>query len=136
LVLAALQEFREDYTSLIYAQFSKFSNVYSVLLRTYIYSGISSSATATTDVNQIHIAIKLWLMLAHSMVILAKNGEGSVSKVWNALWLEYEGFFNALENEAQVGQHPVCRVELIIGNVLMIHDRHSSPLHQLPLQIS
>jgi hypothetical protein len=106
LVLAALQESQEDYTSLIYTQFSKFSNIYSVLLKTYVYSGISSSVTATTDVNQIHIAIKLWLMLAHSMAILAKNGEGSVSKVWNELWPLYEGFLNVLETEAQVGQYP------------------------------
>jgi hypothetical protein len=132
LVLTALQESREDYKSLIYAHFSEFVNPYSNLLRTYVYSGISSSVTANTDINQAHIAIKLWLMLAHSMVLPAKNGEGSVSTVWNELWPAYEGFLNVLETEAQVGQYPVCQwPRLIITNVLMISDRLLFPLHQL-----
>lgn len=45
-------------------------------------------------------------MLAHSMVLQAKNGESSISTVWNELWPAYEGFLNVLETEAQVGQHP------------------------------
>ena len=56
------------------------------------------------------------------MVLQAKNGESSISTVWNELWPAYEGFLNVLETEAQVGQHPVCTAPCpgLITNILTI----------------
>lgn len=62
---------------------------------------------ATTDVNQTHIAMKLWLVIADFMCKLTKGGETLVATVWNELWAAYEGFLDVLETEAQAGLYPV-----------------------------
>uniref|UniRef100_A0A8H8CNC3 Phorbol-ester/DAG-type domain-containing protein n=1 Tax=Psilocybe cubensis TaxID=181762 RepID=A0A8H8CNC3_PSICU len=106
LLLAILQENNDDWTSMIFGYFSAFSNTYSMVLRTYVTSGISSAAAATTDVNQVHISMKLWLKIADSVSKFVQGGETVVYAVWNELWPGFEGFLGVLETEAQVGLYP------------------------------
>lgn len=107
LLLVTLQESEDDWKAMIYDQFTSFCNAYSAVLRTYVTSGIASAATATTDINQAHISLKLWVMLAHSISMSTHNGETSVAGVWNELWPAYEGFLDVLDTEARVGAYPV-----------------------------
>lgn len=105
-LLVTLQESQEDWKYMVYEQFPIFCNTYSAMLRNYVSSGISSVATATTDINQAHVALKLWLMLAHSVSASTHNGESSLAGVWNELWPAYESFLNILDTEARVGLYP------------------------------
>lgn len=97
---------------MVYDHFHNFSSTYSATLRTYVSSGISSALTATTDINQAHIALRLWLMLVHSMSTNNHNGETAVIGIWNELWPPFEGFLNVLENEVRVGLNPVSFSDL------------------------
>ncbi|KDR81629.1 hypothetical protein GALMADRAFT_239698 [Galerina marginata CBS 339.88] len=105
LLLTALQGGNDDWRSMIFSSFPTFGNTYSALLRSYVHSGIPSSTNATTDINQAHIAMKLWFMLANTVSKQNQSGETTVSGVWNELWPPYEGFLNVLETEAQAGLH-------------------------------
>ena len=107
LLLVTLQESESDWKTMLYDQFTSFCNTYSAVLRTYVTSGIASAATATTDINQAHISLKLWVMLAHSISMSTHNGETSVAGVWNELWPAYESFLDVLDTEARVGAYPV-----------------------------
>lgn len=102
-----MQEGHKDYVYLLFGFFSAFSATYSTVLRSYTYSGISSPVAATTDINQAHISMKLWLMLANSICKFDQSGESVVSGVWNELWPPYEGFLKVLETEAPLGLYPV-----------------------------
>lgn len=76
-------------------------------MRSYATSGVSSAMVATHDVNQSHIAMKLWLMLANSRSLVIPGGETLVFGAWNELWSSYETFLDVLDTEAQVGLHLV-----------------------------
>jgi hypothetical protein len=99
-----------DWKAMVYSQFSSFSNSYSTVLRGYVSSGMASASTATNDLNQAHIALRLWLMLANSMPGLIQSNEAVINAVWNELWPPYEGFLNVLEGEARVGLYPVSQI--------------------------
>ena len=92
---------------MLFSNFGPFTNIYGAMMRSYVQSGITSLGAATTDVNQTHITMKLWLMLANSMSTVVPGGESLVASMWNELWAAYEGFLDVLEMEAQVGQYPV-----------------------------
>ncbi|KAF8163325.1 hypothetical protein B0H34DRAFT_805778 [Crassisporium funariophilum] len=130
LLLAALQEQQDDWISSIYAHFSTYSRTHSALLRTYVQSGITSLEAATTDVNQLHVAMKLWLMLAHSFSMLTHGAETQIFKVWNELWSGYEGFLNVLEMEAQVGLYPtlISLASASIADILIYMRSLRTPL--------
>lgn len=93
----------DEWRSLLYSHFLAFTNVYSTLVRGYAQAGIPSLETATADVNQLHISMKLWLMLVQSLSPLAVGGETQMFTVWNELWSAQESLLNVLEMEAQAG---------------------------------
>ncbi|CAA7271679.1 unnamed protein product [Cyclocybe aegerita] len=105
LLLASLLEGKDEWKSMVYAEFTAFANVYSAMLRSYVHSGINSLAAATNDMNQAHVATKLWLMIANSISV-THGGESLVNGVWNELWAAYQGFLGVLETEAQFGLYP------------------------------
>jgi hypothetical protein len=94
---------------MLYHNFLSFTNAYSTLVRGYVQSGIPSLETATADVNQLHISMKLWLMLVQSLSPLAVDGERQIFTVWNELWSAQESLLNVLEMEAQAGLYTVSR---------------------------
>ncbi|KAF9533011.1 hypothetical protein CPB83DRAFT_806739 [Crepidotus variabilis] len=104
LLLVALQEEKDDWLSLLHSHFNAFSHTFSSMMRSYSNSGISSPAAAATDVNQAHIAMKLWLMLAN--LRSWHGGETIIAAIWNELWASYESFLDVVETEAQVGLYP------------------------------
>ncbi|KAF9482782.1 hypothetical protein BDN70DRAFT_800871 [Pholiota conissans] len=106
LLLITLQNMDDDWQTMIYDNFHSFTSVYSTMLRQYVSSGLSSAAMATTDINQAHIALRLWLMLGHSISTIIHNGETVVTGIWNQLWPPFEGLLNVLETEARVGLNP------------------------------
>jgi len=108
LVLVALQEQKNDWISMLCSHFSAFNTLFAGMIRSYTTSGIGSLTTATMDVNQSHIAIRLWLMLSNSISGERSERQITVSGVWNELWSAYEGFLDVIETEAHVGFHPVC----------------------------
>ena len=97
---------------MLYSHFLAFTNVYLTLVRGYIQSGITSLETATADVNQLHISMKLWLMLVQSLSPLAVGGEAQIFTVWNELWSAQESLLIVLEMEAQAGLYPVSGSDL------------------------
>src|SRR6266545_4866990 len=106
-VLVALQEQKNDWISMLCSHFSAFNALFAGVIRSYTTSGISSLTAATMDVNQSHIAIRLWLMLSNSISTGTSDCQITVSGIWNELWPTYEGFLEVIETEAHVGFHPV-----------------------------
>ncbi|PPQ66076.1 hypothetical protein CVT26_010818 [Gymnopilus dilepis] len=125
LLLVTLQGAQADWMTMMHSAFPTFSVSFSAMLRSYVYSGISSSAGASTDVNQAHIAMKGWLTLVNTLSRQCSGGEDLVMSVWNELWPAYEGFLNVLETEAQAELHPQTLVSLVSTSVadlfLFIH---------------
>lgn len=105
LLLVALQEDKDDWISLLYSHFGAFNSAFSAMMRSYTSSGVGSVATATTDLNQAHISMKLWLMLGNMKA--AAGGEVVTAAIWNELWATFEGFLDVVETESQVGLYPV-----------------------------
>jgi len=105
LLLASFQEGHES-RAILYSYFLTFTNVYSTLVRGYVQAGIPSLETATADLNQLHISMKLWLMLVQSLSPLAAGREAPIFTVWNELWLGQESLLNVLEMEAHPGLYP------------------------------
>ncbi|KAF4615386.1 hypothetical protein D9613_003079 [Agrocybe pediades] len=106
LVLSTLEAGHDDWISMMFSYFPTFCATFSALLRSYVQSGISSALAATTDVNQTHIAMKLWLMVADFMCKLTKGGDTMIASVWAELWAAYDGFLHVLEIEAQARMNP------------------------------
>ncbi|KAJ3516626.1 hypothetical protein NLJ89_g1005 [Agrocybe chaxingu] len=116
LLLASLLEGKDEWKSMLYAEFTAFANVYSAMLRSYVHSGVNSLAAATNDVNQAHVATKLWLM-AVSSIPATQGGENLVNGVWNELWAAYQSFLGVLETEAQFGLYPTL-ISLALTSVV------------------
>ncbi len=112
MLLIALREEKEDWAAMLFSHFSAFSSMFASTLRSYATSGISSATVATHDVNQSHIAMKLWLMLSNSRSMVVPGGETLVSETWNELWSAYEAFLDVMDNEAQVGLHLVRFIDI------------------------
>lgn len=92
----------------IFKQLKTFSATYFKILWPYIKPAVSVSDSATTDINQAYLAIKLWLMIARQTGD-TRRGEQTYDMVWNELWPPFEGIINVLETEVQNGVSPVCR---------------------------
>jgi hypothetical protein len=112
LLLVALREEKEDWAAMLFSHFSAFSSMFASTLRSYATSGISSATVATHDVNQSHIAMKLWLMLSNARSMVVPGGEALVFGTWNELCSAYEAFLDVMDTEAQVGLHLVRFIDI------------------------
>ncbi|PPR08077.1 hypothetical protein CVT24_010538 [Panaeolus cyanescens] len=102
MLFTALDGSHDEWKMILLDHFSIFNLTFSMLFKGYAYYGITSLEVATTDVNQGHIAMKLWMTLVHLQSQHTTGGERMISSVWSELWSAYEGFLNVLETEAQV----------------------------------
>jgi len=130
LLLASFQEVHDESRAILYSHFSTFTNAHSTLVRGYVQGGIPSLETATADVNQLHISMKLWLMLVQSLSPLAVGGGAQIFTVWNELWSGQESLLNVLELEAQAGLYPtlISLTSTSIVDILMFMRSLRSPL--------
>ncbi|KAL1742921.1 hypothetical protein HDZ31DRAFT_42140 [Schizophyllum fasciatum] len=100
LVLAALLDTDERWLAMMSVQLAPFSAVYQALLHTY--SALEHPPEgATTDVNHVYVAVKVWLLLAHRKA--ARDGAGNELElgVWNELWPPFDAMVSMLETRGQ-----------------------------------
>ncbi|KAJ7449837.1 hypothetical protein FB451DRAFT_1286715 [Mycena latifolia] len=103
LVLAVLLDNSANQIVPIFNLLSAFSTTHHAVLRAYTQSVISSSESATTDINHAYIAIKLWLLLAQQISSADNGGNATALMVWNELWPPFEAMIGILEADFQMG---------------------------------
>lgn len=140
LVLAALLEPKENWTTTLLAQLSSFSYAHHAAIRVYSQSGTSPPESSTVDINHAYIAIKLWILLAQKVTAHGNGGDARVFGVWNELWPPFEGLVNAFEAEASSSQSLVSgQVEAFCNWPMVIYTTDSGSagdiIHGRPFRI-
>jgi len=93
----------ESWAIQLFKQLKAFSVTYFNVLSSYVKSGGPVLDTASADINQADVAIKLWLALARKFENSCQQREPVYDTVWNELWPPFEAIINVLEMEAQDG---------------------------------
>ncbi|KAF5358295.1 hypothetical protein D9756_001552 [Leucocoprinus leucothites] len=108
LAIAALSDGAETFwATQLFKQLKAFSATYFNVLSSHLKAGGLILDTASGDINQVDVAIKLWLMIARKSQDSCRYGEPVYDLVWNELWPPFGNIVNALEVEAQTGVSPV-----------------------------
>ncbi|KAF9454513.1 hypothetical protein P691DRAFT_770412 [Macrolepiota fuliginosa MF-IS2] len=108
LAIAALSDNANNFwVTQLFKQLKSFSTMYFSALWPYMKSPGSVPDSATADINQAYLAIKLWLVIARQSEEAHQVGELVYSSVWNELWPPFESIVNVLETEAQTGVSPI-----------------------------
>lgn len=108
LAIAALSDNADGFwVTQLFKQLKSFSAMYFNALWPYIKSAGPVPDSATADLNQAYLAIKLWLVIAKHSEEARRVGEPVYNAVWNELWPPFEGIVHVLEAEAQSGVSPV-----------------------------
>jgi hypothetical protein len=108
LAIAALSDKADTFwATQLFKQLEAFSVTHLHTLSPYIRAAGPVSDSASADINQGYVGIKLWLMLAKRCEEAGQTGEPAYDAVWNELWPPIESIVNILEAEAQNGISPV-----------------------------
>ncbi|KXN89237.1 Protein kinase C delta type [Leucoagaricus sp. SymC.cos] len=108
LAIVALSEKSETFwVTQLFKQLKAFSRTYFNALWPYIKPVGPVSDSATADINQAYLAIKLWSLIAKRSDISHRTGGSVYESVWNELWPPFESIVNVLEEEVQNGVSPI-----------------------------
>lgn len=77
-----------------------FASAYYKCLGAYVHGGTTLPESAVADVEHAFIAIKLWLLLAQTLLVNATQASLDAKVIWNELWPPLEVLVNRFKTDS------------------------------------